>query len=68
LGKQDTLAAFLYQVKKSGIDIGQCCVLPAGVFFASHKVATTFAKKHDKKLVRVSGRVSGWLAKNRPAK
>jgi len=63
MGKQDELATLVYQLKECGIDVGQYLVVPEGVFFESHKPADIFAKKHDKDLVRVSGQVSGWLAK-----
>ena len=65
MGKQDELATFLRQVKDDGVDIGQCCVVPEGVFFGSLEIAKIFAERHDKELKRVDGQVSGWLAKNK---
>jgi hypothetical protein len=67
VGKQEQLAALLYDLKASGIDVGQCCVVDQGVFFSSYKYAKNFAETHHKELVRVTAKVSGWLAKNRPA-
>jgi hypothetical protein len=65
MGKQEVVAKLLRQVKDSGVDVGQCCVVADGVFFPSHRSAVLFADKHDKDVVRVDGQVSGWLAKNR---
>ena len=65
MAKQDELANFLRQVKDDGIDVGQCCVVPGGVFFYSRELAVTFAERHDKDLVRVGGQVWGWLATNK---
>ena len=68
MGKQEELAALLYQLKADGIDVGRSCVVDEGVFFPEHVSADGFAKHYDKELVRVDGHVSGWLAKNKPVK
>ncbi len=65
MGKQDELAKFPRLVKDDGIDIGQCCVVPKGVFFHSLKTAKIFARRHDKDLIRIDAQVSGWLARNK---
>jgi hypothetical protein len=66
MGKQDEVAKLIRQVKDSGIDIGQFCVVDDGVFFPSQKSARSYAKRHNKDLVRVDGQVSGWLARDKP--
>ena len=65
MGKQEELAALVYQLKELGIGVEQYLVVPEGVFFASYEPADIFAKKHDKTLVRVDGHVSGWLGRNK---
>jgi len=62
---EDALAALLRQVREAGIDVGHCCVVLEGVFFQSQRTAAAFCERNDKQLVRVSGQVSGWLAKER---
>jgi hypothetical protein len=37
-GRQDSLARFLRQLRKDGIDIAQCCVVSEGVFAAAYNL------------------------------
>ena len=68
MGKQDELAKFIHQVQAAGLDVGSACVVGNGVFSQSLQFARVFAKKHNKDLVRVNGQISGWLARNKPAR
>jgi hypothetical protein len=63
--KQEEFAALMHQLKELGLNIGQCCVLPEGVFFPSETSASLFSERHGKDLVKVDGLVSGWLVKNK---
>lgn len=61
MGTQEELAAFLYLVKQDNIEIGQCCVVPQGVFFGSSKIAQIFADKQRQR-AKAGRRPCLWLA------
>jgi hypothetical protein len=65
VGTQEELADFIYKAKQGGIDVGDFAAHGAGVVFKSLESAKIFAERHDKTLVRIDGKVSGWLTQNR---
>ena len=66
MGRQDSLAKLIRQLKAHGINIGYACIVDEGVFFKTLKDAKGFAGRHKRDLVRVDGQVSGWLVKDPP--
>ena len=67
MGTQEELADFMYHAGQIGFDIGDHAAHGAGVVFKSYESARKFAETFDKDLVRIDGKVSGWLAQNRAA-
>ncbi len=65
MGKQEELPKLVYTLRESGVDVEDLTVVADGVLFQSHKPAVIFAERHDKDLVRVDGRTSSWLARNK---
>jgi hypothetical protein len=64
VGSQEELADFIYALKQEGADVGDWSVHPEGVVFQSVFEAKPYSERHGKILVRIDGKVSGWLAKN----
>lgn len=65
MGTQEEIANFIYKAKQEGLDLGNWATHGAGIVFQSLKPAKIYADQHDKDLVRIDGKVSGWLAQNR---
>jgi uridylate kinase len=66
MGRHEKLAKQIRELNDAGIEVGHAMVIGDGVFFRRREAAFSFARNHEREVVRVEGQVSGWLVKNPP--
>jgi hypothetical protein len=65
MAAEEEATRLLRALEDDGYELGECCVVPQGVFFRSKQLARVFSQKYSKDLVPIEQPITGWLAKNR---